>query len=82
MKHGSVTGLPGWMWLFILEGAATVIFGVALRVITRSRRATFAAIASWRLQTPPTSSQTPSSGFRFHVNLDIFSMATLLHSSA
>jgi len=24
--------LPGWMWLFILEGAATVLFGLALRV--------------------------------------------------
>ncbi|KAK9845271.1 hypothetical protein WJX81_001693 [Elliptochloris bilobata] len=27
-----LSGLPGWMWLFILEGAATVIFGLALRV--------------------------------------------------
>lgn len=34
-RHGRAAGLPGWVWLFVLEGAATVIFGIALRVIAR-----------------------------------------------
>ena len=35
LKPVRVTGLPGWVWLFVLEGAATVIFGIALRVTAR-----------------------------------------------